>query len=384
MTPLETLNEQFGDLEDPRQIRKTEHPLINIIFMTICGVLCGAEDWVAIVSFCQSQEAWLAQYLDMEKGVPSHDTFGRVFAALDNETFCQGFVNWMATVVEMAAGEIVAIDGKQVRRSHDRHAGKEAIYMVSAFAAANGVVLGQCKVAEKSNEITAIPKLIELLDLAGCVVTIDAMGCQREIAKQLIEEKADYVLSLKGNQGQLHEDVEALFANFEKVAFHEVDHDYYQKVEKGHGRLEKRQCWVFEPEGWGQYFRTLAKWTGLQTVAMVRAQRQIGDKVSSETRFFISSLPAEAKPILQAVRRHWSIENELHWILDVAFNEDQSRVRQGQAAENLAVIRQLVLNLLKQEKTAKLGIKNKRLRCGWDAVYRSKVLTGAKDAKVLC
>ncbi len=381
MSPLETLREHFTEVEDPRQVLKTDHPLVNIIFMTICGVLCGAEDWVSITVFCRSQEEWLKQYLDMENGVPSHDTFGRVFAALDNEQFCQGFVNWMRTVAEIVEGEIVAIDGKQVRRSHDRYADKAAIYMVSAWAAANGVVLGQRKVDEKSNEITAIPKLLEVLDLVGCIVTIDAMGCQTDIATQIIEQKADYVLSLKGNQGKLHEDVAAMFAYFEKVNFIDIDHDYHQTVEKGHGRLEKRQCWVFDPQPWREYFRTLDDWTGLQTVAMVQARRQVGDEVTTETRFFITSLTAQAKTILQAVRRHWSIENELHWVLDVAFNEDQSRVRQGQAAENLAVIRHLVLNLLKQEKSAKVGIKNKRLRCGWDTAYRTKVL---ESTRALC
>ena len=381
MSPLEMINKHFASVDDPRQVRKTEYPLINIIFMTICAVLCGAEDWVAIELFCQSQQAWLKQYLKMANGVPSHDTFGRVFAALDNEHFCQGFVNWMRTVAEIVEGEVVAIDGKQLRRSHDRYVGKGAIHMVSAWATANGVVLGQRKVAEKSNEITAIPKLLEVLDLAGCIVTIAAMGCQTEIAAQIIDQEADYVLSLKGNQGQLHEDVEAMFAYFEKADFANIDHDYHQTVEKGHGRLEKRQCWVFEPQPWQAYFRTLADWTGLKSVAMVRGQRQIGDEVTRETRFFITSLAAQAKTILQAVRRHWGIENELHWVLDVAFNEDQSRVRQGQAAENLAVIRQLVLNLLKQDKTVKSGIKNKRLRCGWDTAYRNKVIAGAK---ILC
>jgi len=378
MSTLETINEHFASVNDPRQLGKTDHPLVNIIFITICAVLCGAEDWVAIAAFGKSQKEWLSQYLDLGNGVPAHDTFGRVFAVLDNEQFCQGFVNWMRTVAEIVEGEIVAIDGKQLRRSHDNYAGKAAIYMVSAWAAANGVVLGQRKVDEKSNEITAIPKLLEVLDLAGCIVTIDAMGCQTDIAKQIIDQEADYVLSLKGNQGQLHDDVVAMFAYFEKVNFADIDHDYHKTVEKGHGRLETRQCWVIEPQPWHEYFRTLANWTGLKSVAMVRAQRQIDDEVTTEARFFITSLPAQAKTVLQAVRRHWSIENELHWVLDVAFNEDQSRIRQGQAAENLAVIRQLVLNLLKRDNTAKMGIKNKRLRCGWDMAYRIKVLTGTR------
>jgi predicted transposase YbfD/YdcC len=248
--------------------------------------------------------------------------------------------------------------------------------MVSAWSVANGLVLGQRKVDEKSNEITAIPLLLEALDLTGCIVTIDAMGCQREIAQQIIEQEGDYVLSLKGNQGQLHEDVAAMFDYFEGIAFKEIDHDYHKTVNKGHGRLEIRECWVFEPAAWSDYFRTLDKWVGLQSVVMIRSQRQEGEKVSSETRYFITSLATQAAKILQAARDHWGIENELHWVLDIAFNEDQSRVRQGHAAENLAVIRHLVLNLLSQEQSHKVGKKNKRLRCAWDVEYREKVLSG--------
>ena len=379
MSPLEALNEHFAIVEDPRQARKVDHPLENIIFITICAVLCGAEDWVAIANFGASQQAWLSQYLNLEQGIPSHDTLGRVFGVLDHEQFCQGFMSWMQTVVETVEGEVVAIDGKKVRRSHDPSVGKQAIHMVNAWATANGVVLGQRKVDEKSNEITAIPPLLEALDLSGCIVTIDAMGCQTEIATQIVDQGADYVLSLKGNQGQLHEDVAAMFDYFEGIDFAEVAHDTHRTVNKGHGRIETRQCWVFDPHAWGEYFRTLDKWVGLQAVAMVRARRQVGDEVTTETRFFITSLAAQAELILQAVRRHWGIENELHWVLDVAFNEDQSRVRQGQAAENLAVIRQLVLNLLKQDDTLKAGIKNKRLQAGWDLDYRTKLLANLQS-----
>jgi predicted transposase YbfD/YdcC len=300
---------------------------------------------------------------------------GRTFAVIDREAFQQGFLNWMGSVSQLIEG-VVAIDGKQLRRSHDKGIGKEAIHMVSAWSVANGLVLGQRKVDEKSNEITAIPLLLDALDLTGCIVTIDAMGCQREIAQQIVEQEGDYVLSLKGNQGQLHEDVAAMFDYFEGLAFKEIDHDYHKTVNKGHGRLEIRECWVFEPATWSDYFRTLDKWAGLQSVVMIRSQRQAGEKVTSETRYFITSLAAQAAKILQAARHHWGIENELHWVLDVAFNEDQSRVRQGYAAENLAVIRHLVLNLLSQEQSHKVGKKNKRLRCAWDVEYREKVLSG--------
>ena len=372
---LEGIETHFEEVRDPRQQGKIDHPLINIIFITICGVLCGADDWVAIATFGQSQRRWLGKYLDLENGIPSHDTLGRAFAVINGQEFQQGFLNWMGSVSQLIEG-IVAVDGKKLRRSHDKGIGKEAIHMVSAWGVANGLVLGQRKVDEKSNEITAIPQLLEALDLKDCIVTIDAMGCQRDIAQQIVDQEGDYLLSLKGNQGQLHEDVAEMFDYFEEIAFQEIDHDYHKMVNKGHGRLEVRECWVFEPAAWSDYFRTLDKWVGLQAVAMIRSQRWEAEKVTTETRYFITSLAAQAEKILFTARNHWGIENGLHWVLDIAFNEDQSRVRQGHAAENLAVIRHLVLNLLSQEKSLKVGKKNKRLRCAWDVEYREKVLSG--------
>jgi len=372
---LEKIDTHFAGVQDPRQPGKIDHPLINILFITICGVLCGADDWVAIAAFGESQQNWLDKYLDLENGIPSHDTLGRTFAVINGQEFQQGFLNWMSSVSQLIEG-VVAVDGKKLRRSHDKGIGKEAIHMVSAWGVANGLVLGQCKVDEKSNEITAIPQLLAALDLKDCIVTIDAMGCQRDIAQQIVDQEGDYLLSLKGNQGQLHEDVAEMFDYFEKIEFQEVDYDYHKTVNKGHGRLEVRECWVFEPAAWSDYFRTLDKWAGLQAVAMIRSQRREAEKMTTETRYFITSLTAQAERILSTARNHWGIENGLHWVLDIAFNEDQSRVRQGHAAENLAVIRHLVLNLLSQEKSLKVGKKNKRLRCAWDVEYREKVLSG--------
>jgi len=373
-SPIETIQQHFGQVRDPRQFGKVDHPLINIIFITICAVLCGADSWVAIAEFGNAQKEWLSQYINLEKGIPSHDTFGKTFAMIDREQFSKGFFSWIQAVCTLVEG-VMAIDGKQLKRSHDKHVGKKAIHMVSAWGEANGLVLGQQKVDEKSNEITAIPLLLAALDLAGCIVTIDAMGCQTDIAEQIIDQGGDYVLSLKGNQGHLHEDVVEMFAYFERIEFAGIEHDYHKWVTKDHGRLEIRECWTFNPHDWHQYFRSLDKWKGLQSVAMLRNHRQVDEKVTVETRYSIASLQSQAKLVLQSSRYHWGIENKLHWVLDVAFHEDLSRVRQGYAAENLAVIRHMVLNLLRKETTAKIGIQNKRMRCAWDSDYRNKVLS---------
>jgi len=377
-TKVATIAEHFRGVQDPRVERTKEHPLVNIIVIAICGVICGADSWVDIEHFGQAKADWLAHFLDLENGIPAHDTFGRVFARLDPEEFQAGFVSWIQAVSQITAGEIVAIDGKQLRRSHDGRLGKKAIYMVSAWAVGNHLVLGQRKVDEKSNEITAIPKLLKMLALAGCIVTIDAMGCQTDIAGDIIAQDADYVLALKGNQGRLHEDVAEMFAYFEKIDFAGVEHDYHRSVNGGHGRIEIRECWTFDPHQWADSFRTLQNWPQLRTVVMVVAQRQTDAQVTRETRFYISSLESDARQLLQAIRSHWGIENSLHWVLDIAFREDDSRIRTDHAPENMAVLRHIALNLLKQEQSAKCGIHAKRLKCGWDEDYLMRVLEGAR------
>jgi predicted transposase YbfD/YdcC len=366
----------FSNLTDPRDPNLIDHNLIDMVVIALCAVICGADGWVAVEAFGIAKQEWLSTFLALPNGIPSHDTFGRVFGILDPDEFRQCFLEWVKGVAALTDGEVVAIDGKQLRRSHDRRLGKQAIHMVSAWATANHLVLGQVKVDEKSNEITAIPKLLEVLALQGCIVTIDAMGCQTAIARQVIDKGADYVIGLKQNQGRLYEDIAELFAHGQAVDFAHMTSDYHRTVNKGHGRLEIRECWTLTDLDAFDYVRQLDAWAELNTAVMIRAERRIGDETSQETRYYISSLSHDAGRMLEAVRSHWCIENQLHWVLDVAFREDDSRVRQANAAENLAILRHVALNLLKQEQTAKVGIKNKRLKAGWQDHYLRKVLNG--------
>lgn len=361
----------FAQLEDPRLDRKKRHSLINLITITICAVLGGAEGWTDIARFGKAKEPWLRTFLTLPNGIPSHDTFGRFFALLDPVRFQQCFIDWVRAVHQRVEG-VVAIDGKTARRSHDQGKGKNAIHMVSAWATENGVALGQTKVDDKSNEITAIPELVKWLQLSGCLVTIDAMGCQREIAQTIVQAGADYLLAVKGNQETLCEDVEQEFKNAMAQDFAYMDHQYYETIEKGHGRIEKRQYWYTnEVAGLG----TLERWPALKGMAMCRATRTVKGETSVEDRYFItSSADRPVQKIAAAIRAHWQVENCLHWVLDVAFNEDQCRIRTGYAAENFATIRRLALNALKADKTKKGGVKAKRLQAGWDNDYLREIL----------
>ncbi len=375
-TPLlPTLDQHFRDLTDPRVERTRLHKLVDILVIAICAVIAGADNWEDVAAFGEAKRDWFQTFLDLSNGIPSHDTFTRVFARLNPEQFQTGFLRWMTAVCERLGGQVIAIDGKVLRRSHDHGIGQAAIDMVSAWATANHLVLGQVKVTEKSNEITAIPRLLEALEISGCIVTIDAMGCQTDIAQTIVDHDADYVLALKDNQGQLSEDVQLLFNDLEGSQYRAYAFDYTKTVNKDHGRLEIRECWTISDPDVLRHLRGFERWPHLQTVARIRAQRRIGDETSCEDRYHITTLTGAAC-VLRAVRAHWGIENELHWTLDIAFDEDRCRVRKDHGPENLALLRHLALNLLKHEKTCKRSIKGKRLLAGWKNDYLFKVLAG--------
>jgi predicted transposase YbfD/YdcC len=371
-----TLDNHFGDIEDPRRTYLNDHPLINILTIALCAIVAGAEGWTDVANFGRQKEGWLGQFLDLKNGIPSHDTFGRVFARLDAEAFRQSFLSWVQAVFTVTSGQVVAIDGKTLRRSHDKGLGKEAINMVSAWATANHLVLGQVKVASKSNEITAIPALLAMLEVSGCIVTVDALGTQKEVAEQIIKQGGDYLLPVKENQPHLHEDIQLFFKLAKQNDFSKVTHTYKRTVNSGHGRVEIRECWAISGEESLAFVRGHGDWLNLQCIVMITSERRIDEQVERQTQYFITSLKNDAGAILAAKRAHWGVENQLHWVLDVAFREDDSRVRKGNADQNLAVMRHMALNLLKHEKTAKGGIKAKRLQAAWNENYLVKVLTG--------
>lgn len=365
----------FDDLRDPRDGPALRHLLVDIVAIAICAVISGADTWVDVESYGRAKYDWLRQFLALPNGIPSHDTFGRVFAILDAVQFERCYHAWMNAATQMFRGQVIAIDGKTARRSHERFLGKRALHMVSAWATANHVVLGQVKTEDHSNEIVAIPELLSMLDIRECIVTIDAMGCQKKIAEQVLAQGGDYILALKENQPDLYKSVSTLFAPALRTGnLRGMKHDYARTLEKGHGRLEKRQCWVIPASQWRFYLDIQGQWPGLQSVIMVLGERTLDGTTVAEPRYYISSLPCDAKRLLQAIRTHWSIENRLHWVLDIAFREDESRVRKGHGQQNLTTLRRMALDLLRQADSVKGGIKARRLRAGWDLQYLLRVL----------
>ncbi len=370
------LIEYFREVRDPRRANK-RHPLLDILVIAVCALICNADDWVDIEEFGKSKEAWFRQFLALPHGIPSPHTFRRVLIRLKPEELERPFLRWVAALRQYLQGEVVPIDGKTARRSADRAAGKSGLHTVSAWASANHLVLAQVGVEEKSNEITAIPELLGLLELSGCVVTIDAMGTQREIAEKIIEQGADYVLAVKDNQPSLRDDLARFFAaaplvNGERERVEEeLRCAGIQTVEKDHGRLEKREYSVIGSIEW---LTAEHKWAGLKSIGMVRATRELPDKREVKERLFISSLPPEPKRFAHAVRTHWTIENNLHWVLDVSVREDENRTHKGNGQQNLVLLRHLALNLIKQEKTSKRSVRGKRLKAGWDNGYLEQVL----------
>lgn len=364
-----SLVERFAAIEDPRLDRKKLYPLHEILFITLCAMICGAESWRDIEDFGEAKCDFFRCYLALENGIPSKSTLARVFSLLDPKAFQTCFHEWSKSLVFLAE-EVVAIDGKCLRRSFDKAAERSAIHMVSAFAAHSRLVLGQQKVAEKSNEIKAIPQLLALLSLKGATVTIDAMGCQRSIAQQIVDREADYVLALKGNQGNLLDDVKTFMDRQATQPAATVLCDFAQQTDAGHGRVEVRRAWVSDQIAW---LTQKSDWAGLRSLVLIESERHIGTKVTVERRYYVSTLSADATHHLAVIRAHWAIENSLHWILDMTFREDESRIRNQQAAENIAIIRHAALNLLQKTKGTYKNMSIKRLRknAGW----KNEVLT---------
>ena len=355
-------------IRDPRVDRTKLHPLESILFTAICAVLSGAESWEDMEDFGNLRREWLERFVQFPHGVPSHDTFGRVFAQIDSEAFQKSFLSWVKAVCVTSGAQIIAIDGKTLRRSHDRAKGKEALHLVSAWSQANHLLLGQVKTEDKSNEITAIPKLLEMLDVKDCMVTVDAMGTQKEIAEQIQERKADYVMALKGNHALVHQEVQSFWSDPELP---EAEYQSYETADKGHGRIEVRR---YRISGQIDWFADKGAWKGLRSIGMVESERTIGEHTTVEKRYYLTSLKADAQEFARAVRGHWSIENQLHWSLDVSFNEDQCRVRVKRAAENFALLRRMALHLLKRDTASKKSLNRKRRQAAMDPTYLETLL----------
>ena len=359
----------FSIIPDPRIERTKEHKLIDIIVIALSSVMCGAEGWIEIQEFGKGKKEWFESFLELPNGIPSHDTFRRVFMILDPNNFREVLIKWTKQVTKRMKGEIVSIDGKTARGSQKN--GKAVLHSVSAWAHDAGVVLGAVKTAEKSNEITAIPELLKSLDVKGSIVTIDAMGCQKKIVKEIRKSGADYVLSLKGNHGDLHDDISLYLSDARKRKFKGIKHSYYKSIDENHGRKEEREYWITDEIGW---LVNRGQWKDLKSIGMVFSRREVKGKISEELRYYLCSIEVNAGKFARAARGHWGVENSLHWVLDVCFREDDCRVRSGNAPENLAILRRLSLNILKHTKHHNRGIKVKMKRAGWDNSFLQALL----------
>ena len=367
----------FKTLKDPRVERTKRYPLMELIFLIISATISGCDGWKSMRDFGLIKLDWLRKFFPYENGIPVDDTLARLMRRLDTKAFQSCFISWMQSVSEQTNGQVIAIDGKTLRGSYDKSDEKSAIHMVSAFSNANGLVLGQEKTAEKSNEITAIPALLEVLSVKGCIVTIDAMGCQKEIAEKIISEKGEYLLSLKGNQGNLHTDVKDFFESLSMTdsgKLSNIKHEYHEDIDCGHGRIETRRAYVIDPKMYQGCFRDVEKWKALHRIVMIDSVREMTDKTTRDRRFYITSSKDSAQSLLESTRAHWSIENTLHWTLDMTFKEDASRIRKEASPENYAIVRHIAMNILKKDKSIKASIKGKRHIAALDDNARSTLI----------
>lgn len=366
----------FKTLEDPRIDRTKRYPLIEIIFLIISATISGCEGWKSIRDFGLLKLEWLRQFLPYENGIPVDDTIARVMRKLNTKQFANCFTRWIQAVTEATNGDVIAIDGKTLRRSFNTKDEKSAIHMVSAWSTANGVVLGQEKTAEKSNEITAIPELLNSLAIKGCIITIDAMGCQKDIAEQIVRQKGDYLLALKGNQGNFHEEVVSFLTLAKEANFKNVEYDFHEEIDAGHGRVETRRAYAVDFKKYKKHIPEGLKWKKLTSVVMVETIREGCDFKTFDTRFYISSCGASAKPLLHASRKHWGVENSLHWTLDVTFREDESRIRKEAAPENYAIFRHIALNIIRRNTSIDASVKRKRHMAALNDDVRTTLIKG--------
>lgn len=371
-----SIQAHFSVLIDPRIDRTRQHKLVDILVIALSGVICGAEHYTEMEAFGKAKEAWFRTFLELPNGIPSHDTFGRVLSLLDPAQFQACFLNWIRDIAQLKLGEVIAIDGKKLNGSIDTWSGKTASQIISAWATSAGLVIGQMHTPEGTNEIAVVPELLKVLMLKGCIVTVDAANCQTKNAQIIVERGGDYVFALKENHPVLYSDVQKAFDFEAQTDFRHVRHSTFETQERGHGRIETRRYVLIDDPTYIDYLNVEGRWFKLRSICRVERERRIGEAVERNTAYYISSLTGSAEQLEHAIRSHWEVENGLHWRLDIAFREDQSRVRMGYAAENFAVIRHIALNLLKSDKTKKIGVKSKRLVAGWDESYLLHLVAG--------